>query len=71
MQPGQNPLEEARMAYEEHVRACRFCVGTNGSCQSAKLLRRTYNNLLRTAPRGTGAAPRDNHPADGGPSTSP
>ncbi|MFG2357033.1 hypothetical protein [Streptomyces sp. NPDC048521] len=47
MQSAQTPSEQARAAYEDHVRTCRYCAGRGGMCQSAKLLRRTYNNVLR------------------------
>ncbi len=58
MQSGQEPLERARALYEDHVRECRFCAGRGAVCQSSKVLRRTYNNLLRAAgPRAASASP--------------
>jgi hypothetical protein len=53
MQSAQTPSEQARAAYEEHVRTCRYCAGRGGMCQSAKLLRRTYNNVLRAGQNGS------------------
>ncbi|MGW5568813.1 hypothetical protein ACWEWD_36070 [Streptomyces tendae] len=64
MQSGQEPVERARVLYEDHVRTCRFCAGKGSVCQASKILRRTYNNLLRAAgaqssrPEGA-AAPAD------------
>lgn len=56
MRPDLNRVEQARVRYEEHVRGCRYCPGETAACQSAKLLRRVYNNLLRTEREGRPAA---------------
>ncbi|WP_037924270.1 hypothetical protein [Streptomyces violaceorubidus] len=59
MQSGQEPLERARAVYEDHVRECRFCAGRGAVCQASKILRRTYNNLLRAAgPRAESVGPQ-------------
>lgn len=47
MQSGQETLEQARASYEEHMRTCRLCADGSSACQASKLLRRTYNNLVR------------------------
>ncbi|MFF4903027.1 hypothetical protein [Streptomyces sp. NPDC001068] len=49
MQSDQDRLEHARAVWEGHLRTCRSCAGSSGTCQSAKLLRRSYNSLLRAA----------------------
>ncbi|SOF02300.1 hypothetical protein SAMN05446589_9428 [Streptomyces sp. OV198] len=43
--------EQARLTHEAHVEACRSCKTNNKPCQAAKLLRREYNNLLRSTRR--------------------
>ncbi len=63
MQPGQEPLERARAQYEDHLSTCRFCSGRGAVCQASKLLRRTYNNLLRAAgTQAESSGPRDSAP---------
>ncbi|MEU2424033.1 hypothetical protein ABZ619_23915 [Streptomyces sp. NPDC007851] len=49
MERDQQRIEQARAVWEEHVRACRPCAGGGGRCQSAILLRRTYNSLVSAA----------------------
>ena len=49
MHAGQDALAKARTEYEEHVRTCRTCAGRGFMCQASKILRRTYNNLVRAA----------------------
>ncbi len=49
MQSYVSPLEQARRTFHEHARTCRQCAGETAVCQAGKLLRRTYNNLLRAS----------------------
>lgn len=46
MQPDRYRVDQARAVREKHLWTCRSCT-SSGTCQSAKLLRRTYNSLLR------------------------
>jgi hypothetical protein len=43
--------EQARLTREAHVEGCRSCKTNNKPCQAAKLLRREYNNLVRSTRR--------------------
>ncbi|CAL9607674.1 hypothetical protein SUDANB6_05583 [Streptomyces sp. enrichment culture] len=46
--PSENDaLEEARTAYEHHMRTCRQCHADAARCAVAKHLLRLYNNARR------------------------
>lgn len=49
MQSSYDPLQQARVDHEEHLRACRQCRADGVPCAAAKHLRRLANNLVRQA----------------------
>ncbi|MEU0740802.1 hypothetical protein [Streptomyces sp. NPDC006134] len=52
--PSENDaLEEARTAYEHHMRTCRQCHADAARCAVAKHLLRLYNNARRGQAGGT------------------
>jgi hypothetical protein len=44
----EDDLQQARTAYEEHVRTCRQCHVDMSPCAVSKLLLRAYNNVRRS-----------------------
>lgn len=52
----EDPLQQARAAYEEHARTCRQCHADTTPCAVSKLLMRAYNNARREQAR-AGSAP--------------
>lgn len=49
-----DPLENARLTYEQHMRTCRQCHADAALCAVAKHLMRIYNNARRDRLRATG-----------------
>ncbi|MDX2678321.1 MULTISPECIES: hypothetical protein [Streptomyces] len=47
----EDALQEARTAYEEHVRTCRQCHFDMSPCAVSKHLLRIYNNARRAQAR--------------------
>ena len=47
----EDALQEARAAYEEHVRTCRQCHFDMSPCAVSKHLLRIYNNARRAQAR--------------------
>ncbi|ARP73872.1 hypothetical protein LK07_01675 [Streptomyces pluripotens] len=47
-------LEDARLTYEQHMRACRQCHADAAPCAVAKHLLRIYNNVRRDRMRSLG-----------------
>ncbi|MBV2357379.1 hypothetical protein KUM39_23940 [Streptomyces sp. J2-1] len=44
-----DPVAAARLAYEQHARACRQCRADGAHCAVAKHLLRIHNNARRAA----------------------
>ncbi|HEY8978904.1 MAG TPA: hypothetical protein VIU15_04890 [Streptomyces sp.] len=52
----EDPLQQARAAYEDHARTCRQCHFDTMPCAVSKHLMRAYNNARRQQARTNSAA---------------